>query len=71
MNLTKYQQAEVSTYTLFFLIFIGLFRPLITNQMMDAQWASILTLCFFVWYLTTKFFTNFIMDNSCTEYSCK
>ena len=61
VRLTKPQQAEIATYTLFFLILFGLFRPMIANNIMDANYAVILTVCFFVWYLMTKFFTNLII----------
>ena len=63
MDLKNYEQAEIATYTLFFLIFIGLFRPLILNHPMDGHWAVIMTICFFIWYLLTKFFTNLIMSS--------
>ena len=64
VSLTKPQQAEIATYTLFFLIFFGLFRPMIANRFMDANYAVIMTVCFFVWYLMTKFFTNLIIKTS-------
>jgi hypothetical protein len=62
--LTKPQQAEIATYTLFFLILFGLFRPMISNKIMDANYSIIMTVCFFVWYLMSKFFTNMIINNS-------
>jgi hypothetical protein len=64
MALQKFKQAELSTYTLFFLIFVGLFRPLMLNKPMDANWAVIMTLCFFVWIMVTKFCTNLIIKTN-------
>lgn len=64
MILSKPEQAEMATYTLLFLILFGLFRPMIINKFMDGNWAIIMTVCFFVWYLTTKFFTALIIKTS-------
>ena len=51
MTLTKPEQAEMATYTLMFLILFGLFRPMVLNKQMNGNWAIIMTICFFVWYI--------------------
>jgi|TARA_Y100000389_G_scaffold202559_1_gene248193 hypothetical protein len=64
MTLTKPEQAEMATYTLMFLILFGLFRPMVLNKQMNGNWAIIMTICFFVWYLMSKFFTTLIIKTS-------
>tara|TARA_B100001059_G_C17329458_1_gene330535 strand:+ start:228 stop:422 length:195 start_codon:yes stop_codon:yes gene_type:complete len=64
MTLTKPEQAEMATYTLMFLILFGLFRPMVLNKQMNGNWAIIMTICFFVWYLMSKFFTALIIKTS-------
>ena len=64
MALTKPEQAEMATYTLMFLILFGLFRPMVLNKQMNGNWAIIMTICFFVWYLMSKFFTTLIIKTS-------
>ena len=64
MALTKPEQAEMATNTLLFLILFGLFRPMVLNKPMNGNWAIIMTVCFFVWYLMSKFFTTLIIKTS-------
>ena len=54
-------QAQITTYTLVYLILFGLLRPMIINIKLDTNWAIMSCLVFFLWIFLSKSITYMII----------
>jgi hypothetical protein len=54
-------QAQITTYTLLFLILFGLLRPMVLNIKFDGTRTIMTTLVFFLWIFLSKCITYMIV----------
>ena len=54
-------QAQITTYTLLFLILFGLLRPMVINIRFDGNWAIMSCVTFFLWIFLSKCITYMIV----------